>query len=718
MPNKLIKEKSPYLQQHAHNPVNWHAWGLEIFKEAQKQDKLVLLSIGYSTCHWCHVMERESFEDEETANIINANFLAIKLDREERPDIDQIYMDALHAMGIQGGWPLNIFLTPDRLPITGGTYFPPKAMYGRPAFKQVLEALARAWKEEREKLLVSAQSIYEFLLKNSSDSNAENNVDSIEDFSFLEKGKEQTIKYLTSFYDSYNGGFLNNGSNKFPPSLQLLFLASAYRIDKNQNYLKILEHTLKKMKQGGIYDQLGGGISRYSTDHDWLVPHFEKMLYDNSLLIWILYEAYHLTKKEEYKKWIDDITIYLDRDMSHPNGSFYSAEDADSEGHEGKFYTWSLEEFQKILNENNFNQDDINNIARFWGVKARGDFEGKNILHEVLDRDSFIEAIKPNTEKNQWYSLIEKARIALNKEREKRIRPFRDEKILTAWNSYAISAYAMIARIPQEKEKQRALILRAQKASDFIWENMYVKDKKLKRRYKDGEACFPACLKDYAALACAFLDLYKTNFELKNLERAIELRNQIIENFMEEKKTSDDFPIFYETEFSNQDLFKRSVDTYDGVEPSSNALCLKLFYTLRSYGIQREENTNSINSILSKLKHSLLSTGHLHSYFHYLNILMFKGNFEIIVLSPDEETNEDNIKDQKIKDWVYMNFSNESMILFAKESEKEAISKLIPALKEKFMKDKQTTIYICKNQICIEPVHSIEEAEHLLYRFE
>ena len=689
MPNELINEKSPYLQQHVNNPVNWRVWNLKVFEEAKNENKLVLLSIGYSTCHWCHVMEKETFEDTNVAKILNENFKAIKLDREERPDIDQIYMEALHILGIQGGWPLNIFLTPERLPITGGTYFPPKPMYGRPSFTQFLLALIEAWNkdEDKEKIINTANNIFNFL-------NRENEIKASEEVIINSNTLKPTIDFFISIFDKFKGGFKNNGPNKFPPSLNLLFLAGVYRQTQEKNILEIIEITLDNMKRGGIYDQLGGGLSRYSTDHDWMVPHFEKMLYDNSLFLWILCETFSLTKNEKYKEWIIDLINYLNKYLcDNKNKIFYSAEDADSEGVEGKFYVWELNEIKDTLLSKNFNSDDINIFLRFWGLTNRGNFESKNILHEPLERDAFIKTL--NITKKEWDEKLIKAKEILLEKRNERPRPFRDEKTITAWNAYAISGYAH-ASIILENESVAG---HAQTTANFIWEKMYIEGEGLKRRYKDGEVAIAACLKDYAALACAFLDLYRTNFEIKNFVRAKILAEEIIQKFSNKSYA------FYESENSNIDLIKRSIDIHDGVEPASNALCIKLFSTLKGYGINILEYSKIISDIKNSIGSDLISQGYYFSYSNYILNYLNNQEREIVII----EANDDKISAQEFRNWIKLNLSNETVIVYCNESNLDTESKVIPLLLNKKIINNKSTFYICKNQSCLEPSNSKEE---------
>ncbi|EMO75364.1 PF03190 family protein, partial [Leptospira kirschneri str. 200801925] len=367
-PNRLSKEKSPYLQQHSYNPVDWFPWGEEALTKAKDQDKLIFLSVGYATCHWCHVMEKESFENQSIADYLNSHFVSIKVDREERPDIDRIYMDALHAMEQQGGWPLNMFLTPEGQPITGGTYFPPESRYGRKGFLEVLNIIQKVWTEKRSELIAAASELSQYL-KDSGESRAKEKQEA--DFP-PENCFDSGFLLYENYYDSQFGGFKTNQVNKFPPSMGLGFLLRYYHSSGNPNALEMVENTLLAMKRGGIYDQIGGGLCRYSTDPRWLVPHFEKMLYDNSLFLEILAEYSLVSKKISAKSFALDIVSYLHRDMRMDGGGICSAEDADSEEEEGLFYIWDLEEFREVCGE------DSSLLEKFWNVTKEGNFEGKN----------------------------------------------------------------------------------------------------------------------------------------------------------------------------------------------------------------------------------------------------------------------------------------------------------------------------------------------------
>lgn len=562
-PNRLLQERSPYLQQHAYNPVDWHAWGPEAFQKARDLDRPILLSIGYATCHWCHVMERESFEDDSIAAYLSEHFIAIKVDREERPDVDQIYMKALHGMGEQGGWPLNMFLTPDLQPFTGGTYFPPRPAYGRASFRQVLEGIANLWKNDRSRITQSAEAVTDFL-KQTAAARGGTEVPGPEVF-------DAAAQYFLGSYDSENGGFAGSGPNKFPPSMSLLFLLRRFERTGETHLLQIVEHTLAAMKRGGIYDQIGGGLSRYSTDHQWLVPHFEKMLYDNALLMRILCETFRITQNQRYKAWALDILHYLDRDLSSPEGAFYSAEDADSEGEEGKFYVWHAAELREVLSAAGFVPGDVAQLFQFFGVTSGGNFEGHCILFEPAEREDFL--ANAGLSPVAWDSTLSRARAVLLAHRSKRVRPLRDDKIITSWNALAIWALARMAFVFEDP----ALCERAAHAMRFLEENLKNPDGLL-RRHHTGESRFKAGLQDYAMTGLAALDLYRATFQDQWITSAVQIGRWIVEKFTRPDGA------FYDTEAGQEDLIVRAADLYDGVEPSGNSAAALLFVQLGSYG--------------------------------------------------------------------------------------------------------------------------------------
>ncbi len=685
-PNRLIHEKSPYLLQHAYNPVEWFPYSDEAFEKAEKEDRLVLISIGYATCHWCHVMERESFEDPETARLLNERFVAVKVDREERPDVDQIYMRALQATGQHGGWPLNMFLTPDRRPIAGGTYFPPVPMHGRPSFQQVLASVHEAWKSNRSKILESAETLTSHL---QSEEKADGKIPPI---TVLANAAAQYGRV----FDAIRGGFLTNGVNKFPPSLGLLLLLAHHedsKDSKDSKSLEMVEGTLDAMKRGGIYDQIGGGLCRYSTDHDWLVPHFEKMLYDNAQFTWALVETFRVTGKDQYKSWALDVIDYVFRDLSSPSGAFYCAEDADSEGEEGLFYVWKSTEIEEVLAKGGIADADLRRLLRFWGISARGNFEGKNILHEPLPRREFLRASELESE--TWDPLVSKARAVLLEARSKRVRPLRDDKVLVSWNALMITALTRAAVVFDRPD----LAERARNAALFIWKEMRTADGRLLRRYREGEARHPATLPDHALLACAFLDLYRAEYDPIWLDRASELARLIRTRFPAEGG-------FYDTADDVKDVILRTRDAYDGVEPSGNSGALRLFLTLAGYGIDAAENRKAAESILSQFGGAMENYGMAHPAMIQALPLYHKAPVEFVITAADEKDAEF----QKILQWLDRTLGPDRLTAaFPPRAGGTADGALKMPLFEGRLPATRVTAYYCTGFACKAPVFNLED---------
>ena len=704
MSNRLQNEKSPYLLQHAENPVDWFPWGEEAFEKAAKEDKPIFLSIGYATCHWCHVMERESFENEATAKILNDNFVAIKLDREERPDVDQVYMKALQATGQHGGWPLNMFLTPERVPITGGTYFPPVQAHGRPSFNQVLEAVNEVWTKDRAKFNETAAS----LLKALQDSVKSEEATELPGMEALATG----VSELEKSFDEYRGGFIYNGPNKFPPCMNLLMLLAYYRDGKDpedKNALLIVETTLENMKRGGIYDQVGGGLSRYSTDHDWLVPHFEKMLYDNALFARTLIETYRVTGDERYKTWTLDIFEYIQRDMTSPEGAFYSAEDADSEGVEGKFYVWTMGAMEKTLGEAGLSRDEIKRLFGFWGVSSRGNWEGNTILNESMPREEFLRA--SNQKAEAWETTLSKARQALLAERAKRIRPLLDDKILTSWNALMISSMAQAARAFAMPEIGH----RAQKAARFILENMRDANGDLLRRYREGDARFQATLGDYALFALALLDLYRFDFNPEWAKIAGELGEKIQAKFAGENGE------YYDTAADAHDLIIRNADSGDGVEPSGNSAAAALFMTLALYGINPTENKTRTQGIFKRFSMVIGKYPASHPWMLLALRMYHQTPAEIALVYKADKTDTDErtgaFSGKLELDWINRHREGDSILACAFESDLEQAGAAVPLLASRQALYEDATIYVCRDMTCEKPVSELRELERLLAAF-
>ena len=566
--NRLIHETSPYLLQHAHNPVDWFPWGEEAFAKAKAENKPILLSVGYSACHWCHVMEHESFENEEIAAAMNDLFVNIKVDREERPDVDEIYMHAVQMLTGRGGWPMTVFLTPEGKPFYGGTYFPPVDRHNLPAFPRLLAGVAHAYRERPQDVEQATAKI----------------IGNLEKLSHRQESSRplriellaNAAASLAQHVDHTYGGF--GGAPKFPNSMVFaLFLRQAHS-SGNDHYLQMVVHTLRKMAEGGVYDHLGGGFHRYAVDERWLVPHFEKMLYDNALLVRLYLEAYQATLDPLFGQVIEEILTYVEREMLHPEGGFYATQDADSEGKEGQFFIWTRDEIMRELGES---EGEI--FCRYYDVTDVGNFEHANILHPTLTLAQLAKMFR--REENDTARLIAEAKRKLFEVREKRVKPGRDEKIITSWNGLMISAFAEAYRV---LGNDRYLDI-ARRSVDFILTRL-TRDDRLLHSYKDGQAKFNGYLDDYACLVSALLDLYEATFEGVYLERAKEFQDVLLSRFWDEKEGG-----FFFTSDDHEALIARSKSAFDGAVPSGNSVTtfnlLRLYYlTENTIYLERAEH--------------------------------------------------------------------------------------------------------------------------------
>ncbi|HLG15883.1 MAG TPA: thioredoxin domain-containing protein [Blastocatellia bacterium] len=543
--NQLINETSPYLLQHAHNPVNWYPWGPEALERARTEDRPILLSIGYSACHWCHVMEHESFENEEIARQMNENFVCIKVDREERPDLDSIYMNAVQMMTGHGGWPMTVFLTPDHKPFYGGTYFPPVDRHGIPGFPRVLEAVADIFKNRRNDALASADAITAELRKASQFRSS--------DEMLTTDVLNQAYSGLSANFDKLNGGF--GGAPKFPPSMNLMLLLRHYKRTNSLQALHMTEFTLKKMAGGGMYDHLGGGFHRYSVDANWQVPHFEKMLYDNALLSRTCLYAYQATRASRFRRVAEETLEYVMRDMTDGGGGFYSSEDADSEGVEGKFYVWTKDEVLGILGK-----EDGELFCEYYDVTEGGNFEhGASILNTPPSMDEF--AASKSTDATGMGRTLDACRKKLFYVREARVRPGRDDKILTAWNGLMLTAFAEAANILGRDDYRQVAVRNA----EFLLNNLVTADRVL-RTFRDGQAKLNAYLEDYAYLIEGLLAVYEATFDLKYFVEARALADRMLERFWDEADSG-----FYFTSSDHERLITRTKDYLDNATPSGNS---------------------------------------------------------------------------------------------------------------------------------------------------
>jgi uncharacterized protein len=558
MPNHLVAENSPYLLQHVNNPVDWYPWGEEALNKARVENKPIFLSIGYAACHWCHVMAHESFEDEETAEFMNEFFINIKVDREERPDIDGIYMQAVVAMTGSGGWPMSVFLTPELKPFYAGTYFPPVRRFNMPAFKDVLNGLANAWKNDREEVEKTGTQVSGHLqakIKNQ-------NNDSL------------TLEHLNAIanamQESYDWGYGGWGdAPKFPQAMAVEFLLHHSVANKNEEYLKLIKHCLQAMARGGMYDVVGGGFARYSTDNLWRVPHFEKMLYDNALLIRAYLHAWQVTKEPAFKRIVEETLDFIAREMTHEQGGFYSSLDADSEGEEGRFYVWSLEEIRAVL------KDDSDFFEAAYGITSKGNWEGRTVLQRALDDSSLAARFQFNLE-----AVSEKladSHSRLLSARALRIRPGTDDKVLTAWNGLMLSAFAEAARAlagasPNAKRYHNL----ATRNAEFLLSELRP-DGKLRRAWRNGQTTNAVFLEDYAASILGLLELYQTDFNNEWFSSAKKLADEMIERF------GDPGGGFFDTPEDGEKLLIRPKDVQDNATPSGNSMACNALLKLAAY---------------------------------------------------------------------------------------------------------------------------------------
>jgi uncharacterized protein YyaL (SSP411 family) len=676
-PNRLINEKSPYLLQHAYNPVDWYPWCDEAFERAKIEDKPIFLSIGYSTCHWCHVMEKESFEDEEVAKILNENFIPIKVDREERPDIDTVYMTICQAMTGHGGWPLTIIMTPDKKPFFAGTYIPKHSRYGRIGLIELLQKVVEIWKENKDKVISLAEQITNEIK---------------EAIKKVEKGNiiDETIftlayKELEENFDPEYGGF--GEAPKFPTPHNLMFLLRYWKRTGNAKAIDMIEQTLKGMWLGGIYDQIGFGFHRYSTDRKWLVPHFEKMLYDQALISLACIETYQATGKEKYAVLCSEVFSYVIDNLTNTDGGFFSAEDADSEGEEGKFYLWEYSELEKILN-----QSELNFVIENFNIRKDGNYidelkrsrTGKNIFH----LSSELEGEK----RKIWESI----RLKLLQHRNNRIRPLKDDKILTDWNGLTISSLAKGYLTFGVED----YIKIAEKSANFILKNMLTNDGKLLHRFRDGEAKINGHLDDYAFLAWGLIELYEATFKTKYLKKAIELTNKMIELFLDENNGG-----FFLSE--NEDVLFKQKEIYDGAIPSGNSVALLVLIKL-----SKITGRSDLNELTFKLVETFSGTVSKHpsAYTFFLSAFDFLigPSFEIIIVG---KSSDDISKIQKL---LNSKFIPNKILLYKPTDREDEINLIAPFLTHYKEIDGKTTIYICKNYECKQPVTSVEEMMPLI----
>ncbi len=687
--NRLVFEKSPYLLQHARNPVDWFPWGKEAFEKAKAEDKPVFLSVGYATCHWCHVMERESFEDSTVAALLNEHFVAVKVDREERPDIDQIYMTATQAMTGQGGWPMTVVMTWDGKPFFAGTYFPKYGRYGRMGMMELLPSLADAWKQRRGEVLQSAQQITNFL-------------QTAPHRSSQEAVPESVIKgaadLFTSQFDPINGGF--GSAPKFPTPHNLLFLLRYWKRSGLDSVLIMVERTLRAMQRGGIYDHVGFGFHRYSTDARWFVPHFEKMLYDQALLSMAYTEAFQITGKTEYREAAEQVLEYVLRDMTDTGGGFHSAEDADSEGMEGKFYTWSAGEIQRVLGTKDarvfFSVYNVSDEGNYFDEATRQP-AAVNILHRTKDWD--VLAAEAGLSESDLMRTVESARKKMFNVRNERMRPLKDDKVLTDWNGLMIAALARAAAIFEEPRYLRA----AERAADFVWVRLRDSQGRLLKRYRQGQAGLPAHVDDYAMMVWGLIELYESSFDLKHLDRAIALTKLQIEHYWDPQDGA-----FFFTADDGEPMIARMKESYDGALPSGNSVsALNLIRLSRMTG--NESWADMADTIGLTFAPAIKKMP--IAYAQYLCALDFAlgPSYEIVVVGREDA--EDTRRMIKV---VRQHLRSTGVILLKTPDQAKRLTEIAPFTEAQYMLDDRATIYICQNFTCKRPITDIEEARRAL----
>ena len=678
--NRLIDETSPYLLQHAHNPVDWYPWGDEALETARRDQKPILLSIGYSACHWCHVMEHESFENEAIAKLMNENFINIKVDREERPDLDQIYMSAVQMMTHHGGWPMTVFLTPECVPFYAGTYFPPEDRYNMPGFPRVLLSIADAYREKQDDIKQTAESVLRELQR----ATATRESSDLLSKDLLDAAYREIIRN----YDSTNGGF--GGAPKFPPAMTLEFLLHTFYRTGNERALEIVNHTCRKMAEGGIYDQLGGGFHRYSTDSRWLVPHFEKMLYDNALLSRLYLHHYQVSQDAASRAIAEGILDYVLREMTDDSGGFYSTQDADSEGVEGKFFVWSKAEINTLLGER-----DAKLFAAYYNVTDEGNFEEQNILNITRSLDEVAAAEGITVEELQ--TQLRNARAVLFAAREKRIKPGRDEKILTAWNGLMLASFAEAAAILNRADYLEA----AKNNARFVLDNLR-RDGLLLRTYKDGHAKLNAYLEDYAFFIDGLVCLYESTGEIQWLEEACALTVTMLDEFWD----NDDGGFFY-TGRSHETLIVRSKDFFDNATPAGNSVAadvlLKIGLLTDNSDYQRRAATifrmtaNSLQRYPSGFGRLLCALD------FYLGTPL---ELAVVGSRDDAET-------QKLLAEIWTPYLPNKVLAQTEPNDPKGAA-ISPLLRDRTQLDGKPTAFVCEHFTCQKPVNSPAELANQL----
>ena len=680
MPNHLINENSPYLLQHANNPVNWYPWGEEALNKARTENKPIFLSIGYAACHWCHVMAHESFEDEETAALMNEHFVNIKVDREERPDIDAIYMQATVAMTGSGGWPMSVFLTPELKPFYTGTYFPPVQRYNMPAFKDVLVGIARAYKEEPGEITRVSDQVSNHLQQTFVSESANE----------LTFQREQLTAVTQALNDAYDWGYGGWGqAPKFPQPMTIEFLLRRYAAG-DEDALKPAVHVLKAMARGGMYDVVGGGFSRYSVDNFWRVPHFEKMLYDNAQLARAYLHAWQITKDPFFRQIVTETLDFVARELTDPAGGFYSSLDADSEGEEGKFYVWTQEEIREVLNE----EADFFEAA--YGITPRGNWEGKTVLQRALDDASLAARFKLDP----WMvpSRLADSHSRLLAARSSRVRPGTDDKILTAWNGLMLATIGEAARVLGEPSLQHKYLLLATRNAEFLLGDLRPGGK-LKRSWRQGKVTNEVFLEDYAALILGLIELYQTDFKEQWFADAQELTQEMLDLF------SDPNGGFFDTSVDNKEILLRPKDLQDNAVPSGNALACEALLKLSAFTDNGRYRDLAEASLKLVANHALR---YPTSFARWLSAADFAlANVKQVAVAFPSDREEARELLQTIQAEYRPN-------LIVAASSYPPSSQAPSLLIDRPLKDSRPTVYVCEGFVCQMPVTSASEVQALL----
>jgi uncharacterized protein YyaL (SSP411 family) len=667
MPNRLAQETSPYLLQHAHNPVDWYAWSEEALERARREDKPILLSIGYSACHWCHVMEHESFENPDIAKLMNDNFINIKVDREERPDLDQVYMSAVQIMTGSGGWPLTVFLRPNGEPFYGGTYFPPDDRYGRPGFPRLLTNIADAYRTRQNDIQENAQNLRQHLNQRMQTGRGSGAIG--------EEVLHTAARALDSRFDPREGGF--GSAPKFPPSMSIDFLLRYHHRTGHAHSLEVATFTLDKMAYGGMYDQAGGGFHRYSTDERWLVPHFEKMLYDNALLARAYLDGYRLTGKPLYKRITEEILDFIVREMRDTNGGFYSTQDADSEGVEGRFYVWDRDEFEAVVG------DDAELLARYFNVTEYGNWEHHNILNVPRPPELFCKLEKIS--ESELEAKVAAALPKLYAARERRVHPGRDEKILTDWNGLALRAFADAAAFLGRDDYRNVAEANAAFLFDKLWDG-----ERLLHSFKDGRARFNAYLDDYANVADGLLSLYQLTFDERWLRRAESLAEIIVDRFGD-----DDQGGFFFTARGHEELIARTKDFFDNATPSGNSVAADVLLRLAAL-LGRDDFRKQAEQVFAAVEN------HLGQYASGFGRMLSAVDFAI---GPSSEIALVGGTEPFLT--AYRKRYLPRTVIAAGESD-------FAVLRGRSEVEGKPTAYVCENLSCKQPVNDVAEFEKLL----